>query len=186
MINVEKIKECLKSNLSNYRYEHSIRVAEEARKLANHYNFNEENAYIAGLLHDIAKEYSKEENRKVIIKYKLDKNLLDDSNKRVCHAIIGSVIAKELYNVSDDICQAIRYHTVGNKNMSFFDKIIFIADKIESGKKYPNIEEERKLAYIDLDKCLLLCLMNTKKKLESDNKILNIDSEELLDYLLYK
>lgn len=186
MLNVEEIKEYLRNNLSEYRYEHSIRVAEEARKLAKYYNCNEENAYIAGLLHDIAKEYSKEENRKVIIKYKLDKNLLDDSNKRVCHAIIGSIIAKELYNVSDDICQAIRYHTVGNKNMSFFDKIIFIADKIEDGKNYLKIEEERRLAYIDLDKCLVLCLTNTKKKLESDNKALNIDSVELLDYLLNK
>lgn len=186
MIKIEEIKEYLRNNLSEYRYEHSIRVAEEARKLANHYNLNEESAYLAGLLHDMAKEYSKEENRKIISEYKLDEDLLNDSNKRVCHAIIGSVIAKELYNVSDDICQAIRYHTVGNKNMSFFDKIIFIADKIESGKNYPGIEEERRLAYIDLDKCLVLCLTNTKDKLEDDNKQFNKDSEELLDYLYSK
>ena len=70
--------------------------------------------------------------------------------------------------------------------MSLFDKIIFIAETLERGKNYPNIEEERKLAYIDLDRCLLLCLTNTKKKLESSNRTLNKDSNELLDYLLYK
>lgn len=186
VIKIEEIKEYLRNNLSEYRYDHSIRVAEEARKLAKHYNCNGENAYIAGLLHDIAKEYSKEENRNIISKYKLDEDLLNDSNKKACHAIIGSVIAKELYNVSDDICQSIMYHTVGNRNMTLFDKIIFIADKIESGKNYPGIEEERDMAYIELDKCLLLCLMNTKRKLKHDNKIFNKDSEELLDYLLSK
>lgn len=70
--------------------------------------------------------------------------------------------------------------------MSLFDKIIFIAETLERGKNYPNIEEERKLSYIDLDRCLLLCLTNTKKKLESSNRTLNKDSNELLDYLLYK
>lgn len=182
-MNIEDMKEYLKSNLSEYRYEHSIRVAEEARKLAKHYDCNDENAYIAGLLHDIAKEYNEEENRRIISEYNLDSNLLDDSNKRICHDVIGSVVAKELFKVDDEICQAIKYHTVGNKNMSFFDKIIFIADKIESGKKFIGIEEERKLAYIDLDKCLLLCLINFKKLLESDNRKLNNDSKELLDYL---
>lgn len=186
MLNIEKIKEYLKSNLSNYRYEHSIRVAEEARKLAKYYDCNVENAYIAGLLHDIAKEYSKEENSLIITKYKLDKNLISDSNKKVCHAVIGSVISKEMYKVSDDICQAIKYHTIGNKSMTLLDKIVFIADKIESGKNYLGIEEERKLAYIDLDKCLLLCLINNKKRCEQENKSFNKDSEELLKYLSEK
>lgn len=186
VIKIEEIKEYLRNNLSEYRYDHSIRVAEGARKLAKYYDCSEENAYIAGLLHDIAKEYSKEENRNIIKKYELDEDLLNDSNKRICHAVIGSVIVKELYNVGEDICQAIRYHTVGNKNMNLFDKIIFIADKIESGKNYPGIEEERRLAYIDLDKCLVLCLINTKHKLEQDNKKFNKDSEELLNYLYSK
>lgn len=56
MINVEEMKEHLKVNLSKHRYKHSIRVAKEARRLAKYYNCNEENAYIAGLLHDIAIE----------------------------------------------------------------------------------------------------------------------------------
>lgn len=34
MLNTEKIKEDLKNNLSKYRYEHSIRVAEEASTLS--------------------------------------------------------------------------------------------------------------------------------------------------------
>lgn len=184
MLDVDKIKKELKNNLSKYRYEHSIRVAEEASKLAKHYGCNEIDAYIAGLLHDIAKEYSIEENKRVVSKYKLNDDLLDDKN--ICHAEIGSVVAKEIYNVNDNICQSIRYHNIGNKNMTLLDKIIFVADKIESGKSYLGIEDERKMAYIDIDKALLLCLINNKKKLEQENKSFNKESEELLNYLYLK
>lgn len=186
MLDIEKIKIDLESKLSRYRYDHSIRVAEEAKRLAVHYGVNEENAYIAGLLHDIAKEYDDEENKYWVDKYNLDECLLDKNNSKICHAEIGAIVAKELYQVSDEICQAIRYHTIGNKDMNMLDKIIFVADKIESGKDYPGIEEEREVAYKNIDLALIKCLENNKKKLESENRILNRETEKLLNYLEFK
>ena len=178
MLDIEKIKTDLESSLSKYRYEHSIRVAEEAKTLAKYYG--------AGLLHDIAKEYDEGENKYWIDKYNLDKRLLDKKNSKICHAEIGAVVAKELYQVNDEICQAIKYHTIGNKDMNILDKIIFIADKIESGKNYLGIEEERDLAYKNIDKALINCLENTKKKLECENRTLDVESEKLLNYLKTK
>ena len=186
MLDIEKIKLDLGNNLSKYRYEHSIRVAEEAKRLAVHYGINEENAYIAGLVHDIAKEYDDEENKYWVDKYNLDECLLDKNNSKICHAEIGALVAKELYQVNDEICQAIKYHTIGNMSMNMLDKIVFLADKIESGKSYLGIEEERDLAYKNIDRSLIKCLENTKKKLESDNRTLNVESEKLLNYLKIK
>ena len=68
---LERIKNDLKNTLSEYRYNHSLRVAEESQKLAKHYNIDEQKAYLAGLVHDIAKEYSDEKNRQIIDKYNL-------------------------------------------------------------------------------------------------------------------
>ena len=62
MTNICEIKNYLKSTLSDFRYEHSLMVANEAKKLAMHYNLDLDKAYIAGLVHDIAKEFSDEEN----------------------------------------------------------------------------------------------------------------------------
>ena len=61
MYDVEQIKKDMKNNLSEFRYKHSIRVADTARKLAQHYKIDEEKVYIAGIVHDIAKEFSREE-----------------------------------------------------------------------------------------------------------------------------
>lgn len=163
MLNLERIKLELKGMLSEYRYEHSIRVADEAKKLAIHYGISEDDAYMAGLLHDIAKEYTYEKNKYFVDKYNLSSDLLNEDNSRICHAEIGALVAKELYGVTDDVCRAIRYHTVGNVNMNMLDKIVFVADKIESGKKYPGIDNERILAYKNIDDALIECLINNKK-----------------------
>lgn len=53
MYNIDKIKDDVRKNLSKFRYEHSIMVANEAKKLATKYNYDENKAYIAGLLHDM-------------------------------------------------------------------------------------------------------------------------------------
>jgi len=42
--------------------------------------------------------------------------------------------------------------------MTLLDKIIFIADYIEPGRKFPGVEEVRELAYRDLNRSILLSL----------------------------
>lgn len=183
MEEISKIKEDLKNTLSEYRYNHSLRVAEEAQKLARCYNIDEQKAYLAGLVHDIAKEYSEEENKQIVEKYNLSNELLQKENKKNLHAEIGFIIAKEQYKLPDEICNAIKYHTFGDVNMSLLDIIIFVADKIEPGKKYDGIEEERKLAYIDIKKSMIMCIENKIKKLTRENKYINPRTIEVLNYL---
>lgn len=183
---IEEIKSHLKNNLSDNRYNHCLRVADEARKLAIHYKIDEESTYIAGLLHDIAKEYDKDKRKEIVDKYNLDNNLLYDNNNRIAHAQIGAIVAKELYQVNDDIYNAIKYHTIGNIKMNTLAKIIYIADKIEPGKTFVGIDKQRELAYKDLDLALIECINNSKIKLNNEDKDLNIETKKLLEYLLEK
>ena len=182
-MNLEKIEKEIKEKLSPYRYEHSIEVANTAKKLAKHYHIDEDKAYLAGLLHDIAKELSEEENNYYINTYHLPKTLKDEKNKNIRHADIGAVIAKEKYQVTEDIYNAIKYHTIGNKNMDLLAKIIFIADKI--GRK--NIPTElipvKELAYQDIDKAMLYLLTTQKNYLQKKGIKMHNDSQELLKKL---
>ena len=56
MVKIETIKQKLQQILSERRYRHSLGVADEAKKLALHYGADTEKAYLAGLVHDCAKE----------------------------------------------------------------------------------------------------------------------------------
>lgn len=183
-MDIDKIKKYLSSNLSGYRYEHSLRVADVSERLANVYGENEEEAYVAGLLHDIAKEYDDELNRKLVEKYSLDSSLLDSSNRGIIHAYVGAEVSRELFDVNDTIYKAIKYHNVGSIDMGLLEKIVFVADKIEPNKDYVGIEEEREMAFKDIDKAFIMCLVNRKKKQESMGKTFNKESQEVLDYFL--
>jgi len=184
MYNIELIKNNLKENLSEYRYIHSLNVAETAKSLAKIYGINEELAYLTGLVHDIAKEFSDEENEYYITKYNLPRFELE--YQRIVHSFVGAVHLKEKYNMNDEICKAVMSHTIANDNMTTLDKILFVADKIEPGKVYPGIEEERNVAKEDLDKAMLLCLENNYKKLISKGKTMYPSSLKVLKQLKKK
>lgn len=183
-MNIDKIKEYLSSNLSVYRYEHSLRVADVSRQLANVYGENAEDAYVAGLLHDVSKEYDDELNRKLVKKYSLDSSLLDNGNRSIVHAFVGAEVSRELFKVNDRVYRSIKYHNLGSIDMGLLEKIVFVADKIEPNKNYVGINEEREMAFKDIDKAFIMCLVNRKKKQESMGKTFNKASQEVLDYFL--
>lgn len=180
---IEQIKEELKIVLSPKRYDHSLRVAEEAKALAKHYHINEEKAYLTGLIHDIAKELTEEENLYWIEKGNLSKKLENIENLNIKHADIGAIIAKEKYNLDDDICNAIKYHTIGNKNMGLLAKIIYIADKIGREKIPKALKPVKEIAYKNIDKALLYCLEKQKIRLAEKGIKMHEDTKELLKEL---
>ena len=182
-MNIEQIKKDLKEMLSQFRYEHSQKVAEEAKKLAKHYHINEEEAYMAGLIHDIAKDLTDKESKQWIEKYNLPKELLEEKYKNIKHANIGATIAKEKYHLNNDICNAIKWHTIGNKNMDLLAKIIYIADKIGREKIPETLKPVKELAYQDIDKALLYCLEKQKIRLEEKGIKMHDDTKELLKEL---
>ena len=181
MIDLEVIKKDLKNILSEYRYEHSLRVADVCKELALIYGYDKDKAYLAGLVHDIAKEFDYEENKYYINKYNLPDFGVEF--KKIIHSYVGSVYLKEKYDMDDDICKAVRVHTTASIDMNLLDKIVFVADKIELGKKYPGIEEERIIAKEDINKALLLCLENNYKRLSSQGRKMYPDTLEVLSYL---
>lgn len=179
MNNIEKIKTDLKNNLSEFRYEHSLLVATCAVSLAEHYHLDTDDAYVAGLLHDIAKEYTEEQNKE----YPVESKFLTTEYSPVLHAIVGALVAKDKYGMDTDICQAIRYHALGDIKMNLFDKVIFIADKIGRKHLTPSLEQIKSLAYHDIDSAIILYLQEKKEKLSKKNECFLNESLVLLDYL---
>ena len=159
----------LKNILSENRYIHSLSVAKKAKELAEIYNEDADEAYLAGLLHDYAKELSGEEMLKEAERFNLN---VDEIEKRVpalLHGRVGAAIAKEKYNINERIYNAIAFHTLTDKNMDTLAKIIYVADKIEDNRESTtyNIDKEREIAKTNLDDAMLLI---TEAHIESQLK----------------
>ena len=136
---IEEIKEKLKACLSYERYIHSLGTMEKAMELAQQFNLDVEKAQVAGLLHDCAKCISNEELAAF-------EHAFDESEKLSCktwHAPVGEIIAQRDYGVTDgEILSAIRWHTIGKVGMTDFEKVIFLADKIENRTREPEFREK--------------------------------------------
>ncbi len=171
-MNTDFIKKTLKESLSEERYNHTLGTADCALKLAKKYGLDEKKAYLAGLLHDCAKCKSNDELLK-IIKQEL-KNIDEGElqNYKTLHAPVGEYFARTMYNIDDsEILNAIRYHTIGRVNMSLFEKIIFLADKIEENTRDKKYSEEiwqildKNKGETGLDMALFRCFSETIKSL---------------------
>ena len=65
-MDLKQAKELVRSRSSDKRYEHTINVKKMAVKLAKHYGTDPEQAALAALLHDAAKELPKDEMRAIM------------------------------------------------------------------------------------------------------------------------
>ena len=186
MLDIQTMKEKLQSALSIERYIHTLGVAEESVKLAKRYGKDGliEKAELAGLLHDCAKDYPPDMKKRFCKEYHIP---LDDIMKKqidLCHPFLGAEVARREYGIEDEeILNAIRYHTTGRPNMSLLEKIIFVADYIEPGRKsFDGLEETRKLAYENLDCAVEKTLEQTIAYVKERGRILHPLSMEALAY----
>lgn len=157
----EEIENDVKSVLSEYRFTHSLGVAKKAIELAKIYGVQEEIAKKVGIAHDIAKEMTDEE----MIEYAKANNIRIDEIETVkpslLHGKIGADIAAKKFGFTQDMINAIKWHTTGRENMSMLEKIIYVADKTEENRKGTrfNLEKSRELSTQNIDETLIF-LMN--------------------------
>ncbi len=167
-MNYTKIQKWLKDNLNEERYIHTLGTAECAKELALKFNLDSEKAYLAGLLHDCAKCFSNEKLLDIIHKY-LQVEECEMLNYKTLHAPVSAYIAEKEFNITDsEILSAIRWHTLGKLDMSNFEKIIFIADKIEPNTRDKEYSDKIRILLDEekgLDKALLKCYKETIKSL---------------------
>lgn len=141
----------IRERLSDFRYIHSLAVAESAGYLAEKYGFSKETAITAGLAHDVLKELTKEEFLKFFREENIVLSEVEKTAPKLWHAMAGAEYLKKNYGFSDDIITAVRYHTTGRAGMGLLEKILFIADFISADRSYNGVEDMRKRAEISLE-----------------------------------
>lgn len=167
--NIEEAKNWLKENLNEERYNHSIGTMEQAVELAGMLNLNQEKARIAGLMHDCAKCFPNDKLLKIIHDELTDVQDYELVNYKTLHAPVSAYIAKTEFGITDpEILSAIRWHTLGKVEMTDFEKMIFLADKIEKNTRNQEFRNEC-MALITLKNGLSLamfrCYQETIKSL---------------------
>lgn len=187
----EKLKETyielLRGRLKEKRFLHSLNVAASAVELAKRFGANEDKAYIAGLLHDITKNETDENQLQIMASGGIILTETQKNNPKLWHAMSGSVYLKQTLGITDEeILGAVRWHTTGKAGMSLLEKVVFIADYISAERDYPDVDVMRHLAETSLDAAALYALKFSMRNLSEKEKPICEDSVAYYNELIIR
>ncbi|MBR3835783.1 MAG: bis(5'-nucleosyl)-tetraphosphatase (symmetrical) YqeK [Clostridia bacterium] len=181
----EKIIELIGSKLETRRFEHSLNVAESARYLAEKYGYDADKAFTAGLLHDVMKNASPEEQLKVIAESGVELSPAEASNPKLWHAIAGAAYLKTVMGIDDEeLYLAVRYHTTGRAGMSLIEKIVYLADYISAERGYNGVEDMRRLCDESMESAILYALEFGIPDLVKKGSVVHPDSVNLYNEVI--
>lgn len=185
MYDTEAYIKLIKERLSDYRFYHSMCVAESAVQLAKRYGADEEKARVAGILHDVMKEESKKAQLAVIEKAGMKMTELEKKNKKVYHQMSGAAYVKEELGITDEeIINAIRYHTTGRRGMSLMEKIIYLADFISADRDYEDVDVMRRKVDEGMEEGMLYAFRYTIVDLVNQCKEIHPDTLDAYNWVI--
>ena len=178
------LREKILEHLDEHRVAHVAGCESEAVRLAMHWGEDPELAAEAGILHDITKSLSFDEQLQLCEKYGIINDNSELEAPKLLHAKTGAALARDLFGVSDTVYAAIRWHTTGKPDMSLFEKILYLADYIEPTRDFEGIDELRELAFSDLDGAMVLGLGMTIDEIRRSGREPYVDTLDA--YAWYK
>lgn len=158
------------NKLTPKRYQHSVAVAETSWALAKMHNVHPGLAYLAGLLHDYARDLPDAILAELAKSAKLPSDPILDALPELWHGSVGAfLVQKELGLKHPELLQAIRNHILGHPEMSDLDKVVFLADMIEPSRAFQAVDQLREKAFQDLNEAMTLAFEHSIRYL-LDNK----------------
>ncbi len=173
-----------RERLTDKRYDHTVRVAETAERLAGLHGLDPARARLAGLLHDLARETDGEELLRIATENGVPIGDPEREKPMLLHGPVAAEVAQMDLGVEDDaVLEAIRVHTTGAPGMGPLALAVFVADKIEPGREGEWVEGLRGLAERDLGVAARASLESSISYTEERGRAVHPRSREALAWL---
>lgn len=182
-LTVDQLRACSLSMVYAKRHAHILGVEEEAVKLARRWGADEEQARRAGILHDCTKYLKLEEHLAICEAAGIGLDDMERSSEKLLHSKSGAAVAKNVYGQSDQVYQAILYHTTGRADMTLLEKIVYLADYMEPNRSFEGVDKLRQLCYTDLDAALEMGLGMSVEDLKQRDVPIHRNTQGALDWI---
>lgn len=181
----DEMEKHLKKQLKPKRFKHTLGVIDCAVDMAERNGADVKKAELAALLHDCAKNYSRDELLSVAGRCRIPLDDITLKEPQLLHGPVGAVVAREEYGVTDpEILDAIAYHTTGREDMTLLDKIIYLADFIEPSRDYPGVDKLRAACKGEIDDACILAFSNTIRYIASISGLIHPRTVVARNYLI--
>lgn len=179
----EEIRAFTQAHVKLKRYQHSIRVAEMCARMCRQYHLDSRKGYLAGIGHDMCKDFSDEELLELAARDGQEIIDFDRKKPALLHGRAAAVMLKEHFKVYDpEILEAVANHTSGIIGMCDLTKCLFLADKIEPGRPQSTEEYRENLLAMPLDEMLYSVLEENYEYLTNRGYEIYPGTREMTDY----
>ncbi len=146
----------LSKQVPESRLKHILRVEKMAIDLAKVRKLDKTKAQLAGLMHDLAKNFKPQVLWQMATEEGLPLDEIFEANPHLLHADISAIVARKEFGVKDEeILQAIANHTLGTPGMDQLSCAIYLADSLEPGRgNTPELKSLRALSQDNLEKAV--------------------------------
>lgn len=178
------IRKKLETKLKEERYIHTLGVMYTAASMAMRHGADIQKSMTAGLLHDCGKYCDVNEQIRLCRKHDIELSDAELEVPALIHAKLGTYLARQEYGITDsEILNAITYHTTGRPSMTIVEKIVYLADYIEPGrKKIPGLSEVRAAAFDDIDAAVRMTAESTLAFLKRAGRKVDPMTEKTCQY----
>lgn len=135
----------------------------------------------AAILHDLTK-YEPERFHHALFRQYGQEELIELPSF-LYHGYSAGLLGKHKYQFNDDIVNAVTHHIVGRPQMSIFEKILMLSDKIEPSRAYQGVETIRSLLHHDFHQAFIAFLKH-KYAYDQSHQLLNIYALKTYQYYL--
>lgn len=179
-----ELLEVLKKQVSATRFEHILGVEEMTQHLCTIHDGDIVKCRTAALFHDFAKSFKREEALEILRQNGYIPDAIEEECFGLLHGKVAAFVAKNRYEVTDEeTFSIIFWHTTGHENMSKNEKILFVSDALERGRKYEGVDALRELADMDLDLAMKEIIDNQIRYVLLKKELLHPDTVLARNYL---
>jgi predicted HD superfamily hydrolase involved in NAD metabolism len=156
--------ERVRSNVKPARFEHVMRVAELAREIAIANGLDADRAYLAGVLHDLARDLPGDE----LLRLAPPESEMDTNHPLALHGRAARAILESEGMTDTDVLEAVEDHVTGPRGGNPIALAVYIADVSEPGRGVNH--HIREMAFVNLENAYTEALFCKVTYLESQNK----------------
>lgn len=174
----------LRQCLTPKRLSHSLSVERVSVDLALIHGIDPCRAAQVGLLHDNARDMKISEARALGQEAGLSAQDPLMASMMLVHAPVGAYRAQRVFGVEDaQVLRAVRWHTTGRAGMEDLEKVVYLADLFEPGRRgFPEMARIVELSLRSLDAAMHLALESSIRYIHQKRQVLHPDTQHALTY----
>ncbi len=147
---INNLRNDVSSKMSEKRLKHTLMVEKMVAKLADIYAPEKKDVLrVAGLLHDVTKEFSIEKQLQICKEFGIITTKQDILTPKTLHAKTAALLIPVMYPefAAEEVISAVRWHTTGRVNMTIGEKLVYLADYIDESRTFDDCVKLRQMFF---------------------------------------